>query len=142
LFNINDEWFHNCGFYTKGINSGDPRHMTFNKCCWNTNIFWFFSMFLLVSVSEKKTTVVVSFVQVKEGKTNSFNFVTRIKTSHSLHIETSSILSKRFVCWQYILAEQSSSKATLEKKRGREREKERERQSKMNSATGIKCYMV
>jgi len=71
---------------------------------------------------QKKNTVVVSFVQVKEGKTNSFNSVTGIKTGHSLHIETSSILSKRFVCWQYILAEQSSSKATLEKEGERETE--------------------
>lgn len=136
MFNIDDEWRHNCALYIKGINSGDPRHMSFIKCCWNTKIFWFFSMFSLVNAKCNKNTVAVSFVQVKEGKTNPFNSVTRIKTSHSLHIETSSILGKRFVCWQYILAEQSSSRATLEK------EGARERKSKMNSATGIKWYMV
>jgi hypothetical protein len=50
-------------------------------------------------------TIVVSLVQVKKWSSNLFNSVTRIKSCHFLRAETSSILSKRFVCWQYILAE-------------------------------------
>jgi hypothetical protein len=67
---------------------------------WKHGHLIFLHIFASQPKYNKTTTdsVVVSFVQVKKGTTNSFSSVTRIKTSHSLHVETSSILSKRFVC--------------------------------------------